>query len=174
VCSSAGLIPWAWRFVGRLPSAFAGWLTLQVLLVRRVQTDASALSCRDQCVGRLHRGPYAGKVTYPANSPVVAVRAEKVGEQYRIEMRRADGEVTTVHGASVIGGLRYPGDLLVHFLAHGVSMEDAAHCIEELEPGFDAKAELVRRSEIDMAASRLADRSRRDELKAQFRRERGS
>jgi hypothetical protein len=109
---------------------------------------------------------------YPAESPVVAVHIEQVGEHYEIHMRRANGEMTRVHGAAVVGGLRRPGDVLVHLLAHGVPMEDATHCVEELEPGFDAQAEVTRRSEIDLAALRQADRVRREELKSQFRRDR--
>ena len=112
-------------------------------------------------------------MTYPVDSPVVAVRVEHIGDHYQIDMRRADGTVTVVHGPTLTGGLRHPGEVLVHLLAHGVPMEDAAHCVEEVEPGFDAKAELTRRSETDMAAWRLADHLRREELKATFRRDRG-
>ncbi|SIM48781.1 hypothetical protein [Micromonospora cremea] len=112
-------------------------------------------------------------MTYPADSPVVAVRVERAGEQYQIDMRRADGEMTVVHGATVTGGLRHPGEVLIHLLAHGVPMDDAAHCVEKLEPNLDPWAELTRRSETDMAAWRLADHLRREELKAQFRRDRG-
>lgn len=112
---------------------------------------------------------------YPAaGNPVVAVRIERVGDQYSVYMRRSDGELSVVHGANVTGGLRYPGDVLVHLLANGVPMEDAAHCVEKLEPGFDASAELNRRSETDMAAWRMADHLRREQLKAQFRRDRGA
>jgi hypothetical protein len=73
------------------------------------------------------------------------------------------------HGADVPGGLRYPGDVLLHLLA---AMEKAAHHVEELEPGFDAQAEVSRRLETDMAAWRIADHLRREQLKAQFRRDR--
>ncbi|WP_139338147.1 hypothetical protein [Micromonospora avicenniae] len=109
-----------------------------------------------------------------ADNPVVAVRVERVGDQYSVHLRRSDGKLSVTHGAQVTGGLRYPGDVLVHLLANGVPMEDAAHCVEELEPGFDASVELNRRSETDMAAWRMADHLRREQLKAQFRRDRGS
>jgi hypothetical protein len=112
-------------------------------------------------------------MVYPAGSPVVAVRVERDGEHYLIHMQRADGEMTVAHGATVTGGLRHPGDVLIHLLAHGVSTEEAVRCVEELEPGFDARAEVTRRSETDMAAWRLADHLRREELKVQFRRDRG-
>lgn len=103
---------------------------------------------------------------------MVAVRVERDGEQYVIRMQRSDGQMTVVYGATVTGGLRHPGDVLIHLLSSGVPMEDAAHCVEELEPGFDARAEVTRRSETDMAAWRSADHLRREELKAQFRRDR--
>jgi hypothetical protein len=113
-------------------------------------------------------------VVYPAGNPVIAVRIERVGDQYSVYLRRSDGELSVTHGTNVTGGLRYPGDVLVHLLANGVPMDDAAHCVEELEPGFDASAELNRRSETDMAAWRMADHLRREQLKAQFRRYRDS
>jgi hypothetical protein len=99
------------------------------------------------------------------------VRIERVGDQYGVYLRRSDGELLVAHGANVPGGLRYPGDVLLHLLANGMPMEHAAHHVEELEPGFDAAAELSRRSETDMAAWRMADHLRREQLKAQFRRD---
>jgi hypothetical protein len=118
---------------------------------------------------------YAGRVVYPAaGNPVVAVHVERSGDHYNLHVRRSDGELSVVHGATVTGGLRHPGDVLVHLLAHGVPMEDAAHCIEELEPDFDAWMELYRRSETDMAAWRMADHLQREQLKAQFRHDRGN
>ena len=42
--------------------------------------------------------------------------------------------------------------------------------VEELESGFDANGQLAARTETDMAAWRIADHLRREELKAQFRR----
>jgi hypothetical protein len=112
-------------------------------------------------------------VTYPAESPVVAVRIDMIGEHYQIDMCRADSEMSVVHGATISGGLRHPGEVFIHLLAHGVPMDDAARCVEEVEPGFDAALELTRRSETDMVAWRLADHLRREELKARYRHERG-
>ncbi|MEU2611135.1 hypothetical protein ABZ570_06025 [Micromonospora sp. NPDC007271] len=112
-------------------------------------------------------------MVYPGSDlPTVGVRIERVGDQYRVSLRRSDGELTVTHGDDVPGGLRYPGDVLLHLLADGMPMEQAARHVEELEPGFDAHAEVSRRSETDMAAWRMADHLRREQLKAQFRRER--
>jgi hypothetical protein len=108
-------------------------------------------------------------VSYPSGSPIVAVRVEPDGAHFRIYMQREDGTLTVVNGAAVVGGLRYLGDVLIHLLAHGVPLVDAAHCLQELEPEFDAQAEVIRRSETDMAAWRMADHLRREELKANFR-----
>ncbi|MEU4713299.1 hypothetical protein AB0F73_06515 [Micromonospora purpureochromogenes] len=113
-------------------------------------------------------------MVYPAGNQVIAVRVERLGDQYSVCLRRSDGELSVAHGANVTGGLRYPGDVLLHLLANGVPMEGAAHCVEELEPGFDASAELNLRSETDMAAWRMADHLRREQLKAKFRRDRDS
>ena len=78
----------------------------------------------------------------PASSnPVVGVRIEQVGDQHDIYMLRADGVLEVTRGATIAGGLRFPGDVLVHLLANGVPIEEAEHCIEEMEPGFDARAE---------------------------------
>ena len=111
-------------------------------------------------------------MVHPTGNPVIAVRIERVGDQYSVYLRRSEGELSVAHGANVTGGLRDPGDVLVHLLANGVPMEEAARCVEELEPGFDASAELNRRSETDMAAWRMADHLRREQIKAQFRRDR--
>ena len=112
-------------------------------------------------------------MSYPAESPVHAVRVERAGDHFRILLRRADGRIDAINPASVVGGLRTPGDVLVELLAHGVPEDDAAHCVSEVEPGFDARAELERRSAANIPAGRAADRQRRDDLKANFRRERG-
>jgi hypothetical protein len=85
-------------------------------------------------------------VSFPAESPVHAVRVERAGDHFRILLRRADGRIDVIQPASVAGGLRTPGDVLVELLAHGVPEDDAAHCVREVEPGFDAQAELARRS----------------------------
>ncbi|GAB2960132.1 hypothetical protein GCM10027280_56190 [Micromonospora polyrhachis] len=112
-------------------------------------------------------------MVYPgSDTPIVGVHIEQVGDQYSLYLRRSDGELTVTHGADVPGGLCYPGDVLLHLLASGMSMEQAAYHVDELEPGFDAQAEVSRRSETDMAAWRMADHLRREQLKAQFRRDR--
>lgn len=104
--------------------------------------------------------------------PIIDVRIERVGDQYSVYLRRSDGESTVRHGADEPGGLRYPGDMLVYLLANGLPIQRAAHHVEELEPGFDAQAEISRRSETDMAAWRIADHLRREQLKARFRQDR--
>jgi hypothetical protein len=104
-----------------------------------------------------------------AGSHVIAVDIELVGDQYSVYLLRSDGELSMAHGANVTGGLRQPGDVLLHLLAQGVPMEHAAHYVGELAPGFDAWAELQRRSETDMAAWRIADHLRREQLKEKFR-----
>ncbi|MEV6349631.1 hypothetical protein [Actinoplanes sp. NPDC051851] len=84
-------------------------------------------------------------MTYPADSPVTAVHIVRDGEHYRIDLRRADGSMSVVRGGAVPGGLRKPGDVLVHLLAEGVPVEEAEHCVGEIAPGFNATAELARR-----------------------------
>ncbi|MFF0149960.1 hypothetical protein [Micromonospora sp. NPDC005203] len=112
-------------------------------------------------------------MTHPgADIPIVDVRIERVGDQYSVYLRRPDGELTVKHGADVPGGLRHPGDVLLHLLANGMPIEQAAHHVEELAQGFDAQAEVNRRSETDMAAWRMADHLQREQLKARFRRDR--
>lgn len=117
-------------------------------------------------------------MAYPAESPVIAVHIKRTGEHYEIHLRRDNGEMSRVHGANVTGGLRRPGDVLTQLLAQGVPMDDATHCVQELEPGFDARTDVVQRPEVDAAASRQAGREagrvRREELKSQFRRDRPS
>ncbi|WP_328468050.1 hypothetical protein OHA21_50705 [Actinoplanes sp. NBC_00393] len=85
-------------------------------------------------------------MSYPAESPVHAVRVERAGDHFRIQLRRADGRIDVIQPASVAGSLRTPGDVLVELLAQGVPEDDAEHCVSEVEPGFNAKAELARRS----------------------------
>ncbi|MBG0564301.1 hypothetical protein [Actinoplanes aureus] len=99
-------------------------------------------------------------MTYPADSPVNAVRVERAGDHFRILLRRADGRMDVIQPASVRSGLRTPGDVLVELLAHGVPEEDAAHCVSEVEPGFDARAELERRSPVAAEVKFRRERSR--------------
>lgn len=100
-------------------------------------------------------------MSYPAESPVYAVRVERAGDHFRILLRRADGRLDVIQPAAVASGLRTPGDVLVELLAHGVPEDDAAHCVSEVEPGFDAQAELARRSSVGTSAGRAAGRQRR-------------
>lgn len=92
-------------------------------------------------------------MTHPAQNPVYAVRVERAGDHFRILLRRADGQIDVIQPASVAGGLRTPGDVLVELLAHGVPEDDAAHCVREVEPAFDARAELERRSSARVASA---------------------
>lgn len=111
-------------------------------------------------------------MTYPADSPVHAVRVERAGDHFRILLRRADGRMDVIHPASVPSGLRTPGDVLIELLGHGVPEDDAAHCVSEVEPGFDARAELARRSSANTTAGVAADRQRRAGAGAGLHRER--
>ncbi|MEU4428013.1 hypothetical protein AB0F81_45945 [Actinoplanes sp. NPDC024001] len=85
-------------------------------------------------------------MSYPAESPVHAVRVERAGDHFRIHLRRADGQMDVLQPASAPTGLRTPGDVLAELLALGVPEDDAAHCVSEVEPNFDAAAALARRA----------------------------
>ncbi|GAA2579025.1 hypothetical protein GCM10010435_64780 [Winogradskya consettensis] len=103
---------------------------------------------------------------------VVDVHIEHAGGQYSLYLHWSDGELTVTRGSDVVGGLRHPGDVLLHLLARKVPMQDVVRYLEKVEPAFDAYAELHRRSETDMAAWRMADHLRREQLKEEFRRTR--
>lgn len=139
-------------------------------LPRHHQSHALRLQGYPGCFPGSRASFYADEVYPESDIPIVDVRIERVGDQYSVYLYRSDGELTVRHGADEPGGLRYPGDVLVYLLANGLPMERAAHHVKVLEPDFDAQAEISRRSETDMAAWRMADHLRREELKAQFRR----
>lgn len=61
---------------------------------------------------------------------------------------------------------------LAHLLSENVPIELIYRCLAVAMPGFDARAEIVRRSDADMRTIRFADQARRAELKEEFRRTR--
>jgi hypothetical protein len=71
---------------------------------------------------------------------------ERAGDQHRIHLIRADGRIDVIHGAAVAGGLKTSGDVVAELLARDVPLEEAAHCVSHVDPGFDARAEMERRS----------------------------
>ncbi|MFC7535495.1 hypothetical protein [Actinoplanes sp. GCM10030250] len=84
-------------------------------------------------------------MAHAAETPVTAVRVERAGDQHRIHLLRADGRFEMINAAAVAGGLRTSGDVLAELLSQGVPLDDAAHCVSEIDPGFDAQAALARR-----------------------------
>ena len=91
----------------------------------------------------------------------MAVRVEREGRVYRVFLLRSSGEVQAAH-RSVTGPFYHPGEVLLELLKHGLSVTEAEHCIQEVDPGFDAPAEIERRSEADMASWRRDDHLRRE------------
>ncbi|MEV6306345.1 hypothetical protein AB0M02_43525 [Actinoplanes sp. NPDC051861] len=79
------------------------------------------------------------------SAEVTAVRVERAGDHHRIQLMRADGQFDVIQPAAVASGLRTTGDVLVELLAQGVPVDDAEHCVREVDPAFDARAELTKR-----------------------------
>ncbi|GAA4941438.1 hypothetical protein [Actinoplanes utahensis] len=65
----------------------------------------------------------------PGEGPVTAVRVEWTGARYRLHLIRGTG------GMSVTDGGARPADAVAALVAHGLSAEDADHCVREAEPG---------------------------------------